>query len=291
MTPFSPRNLLSIAFLLAAAYGNDLKVVTVVRFPNGTPFTSVRYFHDERTRLEWRDHSTWKPGVVTYGPPRATIYKCDAQRAVELNLKSHEYSVAELNDECRSKNAPPLPAIKGTVDVYIETTDTGERQQMLGRTARHIITHQRQVASPGACWGNGEMESDGWYIEMEQQQVARRFRQHSDNESVNVIRTGANCRDNIVVHRSGMEKPGRPVKLVQTSRSLRPLPDGTSKEYDNKWEMEVTELNEAPLDTGLFEIPANFTKVAKIDGGPEMPFSVAVEYWWDRALRTVRSWF
>lgn len=291
MTPFSPRNLLSIVFLLAAAYGNDLKVVTVVRLSNGTPYTNVRYSHGERTRLEWRDHSTWKPGVVTYGPPRATIYQCDAQRAVELNLRSHEYSVIELNDECRSKNASPLRAVKGTVDVYIETTDTGERQQMLGRTARHIITHQRQVASPGACWGNGERESDGWYIEMEQQEFARRFRQNSDNDLVNVIMTGANCRDKIVVHRSGLEKPGVPVKLVQTSRSLRPLADGTSTEYTSKWETEVTELNEAPLDAGLFEIPANFTKVAKIDGGPEMPFSVAVGYWWDRALRTVRSWF
>lgn len=291
MTPFSPRNLLSIVFLLAAAYGNDLKVVTMVRSPNGTSFTNVLYIHGERTRMEWRDQSTWKPGVVTYGPPRATIYQCDVQRAAELNLKSHEYSVNELNDECRSKSAPPSPAIKGTVDIYIETTDTGARQQMLGRTARHIITYQRQVASPGACWGNAERESDGWYIEMEQQEFARRFRKNSDNALANVIMTGANCRDNIVVHRSGLEKPGFPVKLLQTSRSLRPLPDGASTEYTSKWETEVTELTEAPLDAALFEIPANFTRVAKIAAGPEMPFSVAVEYWWDRALRTVRSWF
>ena len=89
----------------------------------------------------------------------------------------------------------------------------------------------------------------------------------------------------------GMEKPGFPVKLVQTSRSWLPQPDGTSKEYTSRWENEVTELSDAPLDAALFDLPTGFSKVAKIDARPEMPASVAVEYWWNRVVHELGSWF
>ena len=293
MSPISPRNLLAFAIVLSAippASCSDLKVVTVMRFEDGDVYTNTRYYQGERIRTEWRDQTKWKPGLVTYGPPRATIYQCDAQRAIDMNLKSHQYSVTELNDGCRSKNMPPPVPAKGTVDVYIESTDTGERQQILGQAARHIITHKRQVASQNACWGNSETEVDGWYVDAEEHELARKFR-HNSSDVVDVVMAGANCRDKIEIHRMGLEKLGSPIKLVQTSRSSHLQADGTSSEFTSRWEMEVTELSNAPLPPALFEIPASFTKVAKVDGQPEMPVSVAIEYWWRRTLKTIRSWF
>lgn len=284
------KNLLAFAMVLAAispASCTDLKVVAVFRFRDGDTYTQTRYYQGERARSEWQEHTQWKPGLVTYGPPRATIVECDVQRAIDMDLKAHQYSVTELNDECVSKTAPAPPPTKGTVDVYIESTDTGERQQILGQTARHIITHKRQVASAQACWGNNETEVDGWYVDGHD--LARKPRQ--DESAANVVRTGANCRDKIVLHRTGLDKLGSPVKLLQISRSSHLKADGTSNESIIRWEMEVTELSQAPLDPALFELPAGFTKVARIDGQPEMPVSVAIEYWWQRALNTVRSWF
>lgn len=294
MTRVRSRGSVLVLFLLgtiSTVTAGDLKVVSVARFENGNTFTNTHYTQGERVRIEWRDQSTWKPGLVTYGPPRSTIYQCDAQRVLELNLKSHQYAEAELNDECRVKNAPPLPAPKGRIDVYIESTDTGERRQILGQTARHIITHQRQVAGPGACWEDGEMEWDGWYIDKQEQPIGRQLHPQSGDQSANVIMTGVGCRDRIEVHRRGVQKPGFPVKLVQTSRTSRLQADGTSKEFTQRWEIEVTELSDAPLDAALFVLPAGFNKVAKIDAGPDMPFSVAVDYWWHRTLRAVRSLF
>ena len=129
------RSLSLLAAILAAAsgaYAGDLKVASVIRFQNGDAYSSVRYYQGERVRMEWRDQATWKPGLVTYGQRRATIYQCDAQRVIELNLEAHKYSTAELNEQCRGKTAPP-PEPKGIVDIYIECTDTGERRQILGR--------------------------------------------------------------------------------------------------------------------------------------------------------------
>jgi hypothetical protein len=287
------RNLSLLALILAAAssaYAGDLKVASVIRFQNGDVYSSVRYYRGERVRMEWRDQATWKPGLVTYGPRRATIYQCDAQRVIELNLEAHKYSTAELNERCRGKAAPP-PEAKGIVNIYIERTDTGERRQILGRSARHIITHERQVAGPQACWSDAEMDVDGWYIDMPEQPADKKLRNHTNNEAEPLTMSWANCRDKIEVHRAGIEKPGFPVKTVKTSRSSKLQPDGSRKEYTSRWEFEVTELSEAPLDAALFDLPANFSRVAKIDARPSVPFSVEVGYWWNDVVRTVSSWF
>lgn len=292
MNPGFRKSLLAFAVLLAAvlpASCTDLKVVTVFRFPDGDTYMQTRYYQGERIRSEWQDHTQWKPGLVTYGPPRATIVECDVQRTIDMDLKAQQYSVTELNDECVGKSAPAPPSTKETVDVYIESTDTGERAQILGQTARHIITHKRQVASAQACWSNNETEVDGWYVDLKEHQPNQKPRQ--DDGAANVVMTGANCRDKIVLHRKGLDKLGSPVKLVQISRSSHLKADGTSVESIIRWEMEVTELSQAPLNPSLFQLPADFTRVARIDGQPEMPVSVAIEYWWQRALNTVSSWF
>lgn len=293
MTSVCSRSLLACVLSLAvipAMRAGDLKIVTVDRSQNGNTFINTRYYKGERTRLEWRDQAVWKPGLVAYGPPRASIWQCDAQRAIDLNLKSRQYAVTELNEECRSKAAPPLPAPKGTIDIYVERTDTGERRQILGRTARHIITHQRQVAGPNGCWRDAKLELDGWYIDIPEQEVDRKLRHGSIDESAALMTHSENCRDQIKVRRTGVEKPGFPLKLVQTWRSSTVEPDGTSRQYTSRWETAVTEFSQAPLDPALFELPAGFTQVAKIDGCPDVPFSAAVGYWWHRTLNAVRSW-
>ena len=292
MMPVYSKALFGFLFLLAMTSGaraGDLKVVSVLRFQNGDPHTQTRYYKGQRLRIESRAHTSWKPGLVTYGPPHAMIFQCDAQRAIVLNLETHKYSVSQPN-EC-DRPAPSLPAPKGTIDVYIESTDTGERREILGRTARHIITRQRQVAGPGACWPDAEMEWDGWYIDMEEQEVDRRLRRNTVDELAHVIRSGAHCRDKILVHRKGVERPGLALTVVYVSRFSVPKPDGASKELTTRWESEITELSEAPLDAALFDVPAGFTKVSEIDTQPSMPVSVAIEYWWQRTVHEIGSWF
>lgn len=279
--------------LISAASAGDLKVVSVARFQDGKTYATTRYSQGERMRVEWRDQTTWRPGLVTYGPPRATIYQCDALQAIDLNLKTHEYTTLELNDDCQTNSRPIASTPTGTLNVYIESVDTGERREILGRTARHIITHQRQVGDSQSCWHLGEMEQDGWYIDMPPSTVEQKLRRHAADEYANVTMTGANCRDKIEIHRTGVEKPGFPVKFVQTVRFSHQEPDGKWELNDStsRWESEITEISEAPLDAALFNLPAGFTKVAKLDARPEMPFTVAVGYWWDRTMSKVRSWF
>jgi hypothetical protein len=46
------------------------------------------------------------------------------------------------------------------------TKDTGERKQMFGYTARHLIMTMESESSPDACSvTKSKMQFDGWYID------------------------------------------------------------------------------------------------------------------------------
>lgn len=55
----------------------------------------------------------------------------------------------------------------GVVTNTRTVTDTGERQQMFGFTARHIKTTSVQEPSADACdHSHSRQESDGWYADL-----------------------------------------------------------------------------------------------------------------------------
>ena len=50
----------------------------------------------------------------------------------------------------------------------ITVKDTGERKQMFGFTAKHLIITMETASSPDACAKNNtKMQTDGWYIDAE----------------------------------------------------------------------------------------------------------------------------
>lgn len=83
-----------------------------------------------------------------------------------------------------------------TVNVYLDTVDTGERREEFGHTARHLITRERRIAQAGACSGNSGVDKDGWYIS--QPTV-------SYEASLQAIDAHP-CRDRIVVHGTKIRK-------------------------------------------------------------------------------------
>jgi hypothetical protein len=285
-----------------AACASDLKIVSTSRSPtNGHLSTVTRYTQGQRPRTEWRNESgrAGKPGEpanYSYGPPRATIFQCDMHRVLELNLQDHEYTLHELDDQGRPKGAKPIPistrASGGTLTIDVETIDTGERKQIFGRTARHVIRHEKRVAGPGACGQSGETESDGWYTDLEEQNGCMATPKACAGVAIAVLSTGGSvCRDKIEVHGTGTTPMGFPLKLKTTSRDVTVLPDGTSKEVTGTFENEVTELSEEPLDPALFELPGGFTQATTLKDQPPVPASVAIRQWWERLKRSVRSWF
>ena len=169
-----------LAVFCGLASATDLKIVTSLHSGSGSqvapPSTFTRYFQGSRSRTDSRSsaghalHPGDKP-VYTWGPREAFIQQCDARRSLTLNLDAREYTSHELDERGVPKGyKPPViprkePA-KGSVEIFIDSVDTGERKEMFGHTARHIITQERRVASPDDCQHSMSSETDGWYIDL-----------------------------------------------------------------------------------------------------------------------------
>jgi hypothetical protein len=129
--------------------------------------------------------------------------------------------------------------------------DTGERKQMFGYTARHLIFTMESESSPDACTPmKSKMQWDGWYIDAA-------FALDCQNERYAGYQPKADkngCRDRYVSKQVGAGKRGYPLYEKMT------MFDESGKEtytYVN----EVIELSNATLDTALFDVPAGYREV------------------------------
>ncbi|HXO39465.1 MAG TPA: hypothetical protein VN872_12555 [Candidatus Acidoferrum sp.] len=244
---------------------NGVKIVT--RQITGS-FTDTRteYLAPDRLRNEWQ--SQMRDGS---GPPMATIIqRGEHDRVFMLDLAAHEYITYET-DSHGSTVAIKRPMVEsgGTLKIFIENVDTGERKELFGHTARHIITREKRVAGPGACSKPSLSETDGWYIEGS---VMPEWHQQKKNTFGVVlaaeVSAGSNDKcfnkmDKIEVHRSGVET-GFPVKITTTLTSEAAQPDGSPRTLSSTWGSEVVELKEGPLELTLFDVPKDFTRVESL---------------------------
>jgi hypothetical protein len=210
-----------------------------------------------------------------------------------LNLDAREYTSTELDERGIPKGWKPAPvqhteSAKGSVEIFIESVDTGERKEMFGHTARHVVTQERRLATPESCQPSMSSEADGWYIDLD----VPSFSCHPGNtarrgSTAIAVLGSSSCLQKLEVHRTGVTENGFPVKLTTTTHTSVVLPDGSLKEYANTFEAVVTELSEAPLDPALFEVPSGFKLGAKMNTQPPAPTMVAVRMWWERLKRSI----
>src|SRR5262245_9351267 len=237
---------------------NGVKIVTR-QVTGGFTDTRTEYLAADRLRNEW--HSQMRDRV---GPPMATIVlRGDHERIYVLDMDAHEYT----SYEAESRGFKPQPTVEsgGTLQIWIENVDTGERKEIFGRMARHIITRERRVAGPGACSKPSDSETDGWYIDSS---LLPEWQRKKNNLGVVVateVSAGStdkcfNKMDKIDVHRSGVET-GFPVKVTTTMRSEITQADGSQRVLSSTWGSEVVELQEGPLELSLFEVPKDFHRV------------------------------
>ena len=232
----------------------DLKVVIRESFSIGQTITSIQYLSASNSRFEWENGPANIAGhhiadIVHYGD--------SANQRFMLDLDAHEYVFYETDKKGSRSNSQdiPLKDSGGTMAIWIESTDTGERRQMFGHTVRHIITKERRVPRSGACSYGSESETDGWY--MDYASLPEWRRPHPGNFFV----TAGNCLDKIEVHRSGVE-PGFPLKVTTTFHGDIPGPG--PKNITNTSTLEVIEFKEAPLDPSLFTVPSDFHRVPEL---------------------------
>ena len=264
------------------------------------------FISGDRKRVEFRNSEGAKrpDGSMQsfYGPSLVAITRCDLGQSFELNLDSSEYTSAPyppkpLTKEQIQARRLQVPASyrseKPTLRIEVSTTDTGERKQMFGHIARHVLTTEKQIPLEGSHSEPHESVTDAWYIDLDQRLSCDRKWPTGHVTHAYLRAVNANHQmEKAEFVRTGEPDPGFAVRAVMTSKSSYTLPDGTKKQADVKTEITVTQLEEGPLDAALFEIPPGFKRVDHIDRNPSPPeSSVPAANLWQRLKAGVARLF
>jgi len=222
--------------------------------------------------------------AVTYlsGPRTAMIVRCDLGRQFLVNLDAREYEdavvpeyrLSKITEKMRQNAAlaPPQESRPATILVETTTRDTGERKEVFGLTARHVVTTRREVPLQSADHdGPRESIAEGWYVDLYRAISCAppwRFNSvHAYATGIITNRTGSQPSrvENPTFKDIGTPERGFPIALRTTSLSTIRLADGTATEHRDEWTMTVTRLSTDPLDTALFEVPAGFVHTNRVD--------------------------
>jgi hypothetical protein len=226
--------------------------------------------------MEYRNSYGSKSGQQTFGPRLVRIVRCDLGQTFELNLDTSEYTSAPYPpkpltaEEIKARGLDtrmarqPGPA---TIRIEINTNDTGERKEIFGRTARHVITTTTQTPLAGSHASPQESVTDGWYIDFDPRlscDAKPSPGSHGYVTSYFGTGQGKQPMERPEFVRVGEPETGFPVDSKITSKSPSGMPDGTTPSFETR----VTQFEEGPLDPSLFEIPPGFRHVDRIERNP-----------------------
>jgi len=120
-----------------------------------------------------RERSEMSAGGMNMG--MVSVTQCDLKRTIQINDRARKYIITPMESD-DSASGPSSgggmsafagggPSRRGgVVTMTVNTTDTGERKQMFGFTARHLKRTMMSESSPDACQPQQmKMETDGWY--------------------------------------------------------------------------------------------------------------------------------
>ena len=230
----------------------DVKITTK-SMAGGQSLTSTTYIKGSRQRTE--------------GMGYTSIYQCDLKRSIQINDKTKTYLITPLAGGGAaagarvngSGTAAGTKARRGGVVTYTTTaTDTGERKQIMGLTARRVKTKTVISASEGACNPmNMEMETDGWYVDLPGGLSCA-----TDGSNTPLFPVDqSDCVDEVRFKTEGTAKLGYPVETTtkmkfNTGGEVEPIATPTSSSTQ-----EVVDISTATLDAALFDIPAGYREV------------------------------
>ncbi|HKO61141.1 MAG TPA: hypothetical protein VJV03_08285 [Pyrinomonadaceae bacterium] len=229
---------------------SDLKI-TYKQTTSGQAMESTTLIKGPRERSEMR---------MGEGMNMVNITQCDLRRTIQLSDIARKYVITPMTVTATQSGAASTPAAptsepvrRGGVVTYTTTsTDTGERKEMFGFTARHIKTTMVMSSSPDACSQNNfKMELDGWYIDFS-------YGLQCDLPQAQVPSSPTvpgGCRDRYEFKNIGNAKKGYPLTETMTMFGA----DGRVVTTTTK---EVLEISREPLDAALFDVPAGYTEAA-----------------------------
>lgn len=239
---------LIISTNLASSVLADVKIKSKQTM-SGQSYENTTYIKGKRQRTE------------TMNGMMVSLTQCDLRRGIQINPNTRTYVVNPFTVSSETVTAAKPASVDrngvvqagGTVTTTITVKDTGERKQMFGFNARHLIITMETASSPDACNKTRmKMETDGWYIDFEPQFDC------GDSASYSAYNGGPkkpSCQDRHVMKTKGTAKRGYPVYEKMT------MFDENGKEtmsYVN----EVVELSKSALDASLFDVPQGYREVS-----------------------------
>jgi hypothetical protein len=234
----------------AAAARADVKIKTR-QTSQGQTSENTTYIKGKRARTEMS------------GGQMITIQQCDMRRDIQIMPQAKAYTIHPYDTAgaTTAASAQAGAATKGgVVTSTVTTKDTGERRQMFGYTARHVITTMEMKSSPDACTQmDSKMVTDGWYIDAA-------FVLDCDMDRASAYRAPqqrSGCNDRYETKTVGAAKKGYAVWEKMTSF------DEDGKESFSMVN-EVVELSQATLDASLFDAPADYREVKDFSGTSQM---------------------
>jgi hypothetical protein len=214
----------------------------------GQTYENTSYIKGKRQRSE------------TNNGQMIVIQQCDLRRNIQIMPAAKAYMIQPYDQPTtttattanNTTSSQPAPVTKGgVVTSTVTTKDTGERKQMFGYNARHIITTMEMKSSPDACSTvNTKMQIDGWYID-----AAFALECDSDGAYTNYTpKASGGCRDRYETKTIGTAKKGFPVWQKTTMFG----PGGVESFSTIN---EVVEFSQATLDASLFDVPEGYRQV------------------------------
>lgn len=253
---------LSIFFVFLVIFSNtalaDYKIRQQVSMGTGKDtFTQERaiWVKDARERTETK-FVTDDPQAAAMMPQIAEVRQCDLRQTIKINDRSKKYYL----DPFYESDNKPLPSVQpttkteivkgGTVTWTYTLTDTGERRQMFGFTARHLIIKQVMESSKDACQGESKMntEEDGWFVYLIPE-AAKCMIDLPRGES----KARKECRDKLIA-KGNFKYPGM---MLEGTTKMNDL----LRKYEMNSSIKTLDLSKATLEMSLFDIPAGYTEV------------------------------
>jgi hypothetical protein len=257
------KTLLTIfCLIIIAGVANADTKVKSRQTSGGQTYENTSYIKGKRQRTE------------NNGGQMITVTQCDLRRNIQIMPETKTYLIQPYDQPATTTGAtapssrpntqPGTVTKGGVITSTITSRDTGERKQIFGYTARHVITTMVMDSTPDACSPvKNKMEIDGWYIDAAfalDCDMQRTYTPPSRPQA------DGGCRDRYESKQLGTGKRGYPVWEKTTMFG----PNGVESFSSIN---EVLEFSQATLDPSLFDVPAGYREVqdyASLYGAPSM---------------------
>jgi hypothetical protein len=269
-----------------------LKITVRDSTNGGQTRQETQYVDADRRRDEHRNFVG-----STYGPPLAFITRCDMGQNFDLNLEDKQYASSPIpkfpsaaeSQALAAKHSASTALRTPTILIEITTVDTGERKNLFGYEARHVITTEKHTRLSGSKDDDQESVRDGWYADLPTSLWC-----YPKSRGAVAFVTARNRNEPVDVPSLklvGTPESGFALSMTTTSHFTYEFPDGSKHETTSTSLQEVTELISGPLDPQLFEVPRGFTKVDQLRSNPTVPLSIRAQEYWNSIKQKISHLF